>query len=140
MAFTASVTKQLGDLLQEQQEPFVLEIYLIDRGYRKNMLLSKRTTSNNFFSRSSRSTEVLYKRRKIISSCSSAVKTLFDFLGVKRGSGSQKTAEDSFIRKGQHKHGNLLGEEEVPSIFNSIPMFRKFCLYTKKTNCRLIQI
>ncbi|KAK1366936.1 hypothetical protein POM88_042497 [Heracleum sosnowskyi] len=111
MAFTASVTKQLGELLQEQQEPFVLEIYLIDKGYRKNMLNSKKGTRNRFFKRPSRS-EALF-RRKIISSCSSAVKALLDILKVKRGSGSRKNAEDAFLRKEQHKLGNLLSEEEA---------------------------
>ncbi|XP_017257080.1 uncharacterized protein LOC108226604 isoform X2 [Daucus carota subsp. sativus] len=107
MAFTASVTKQLGDLLQEQQEPFVLELYLIDRGYRKNVMLSKR---NRIFRRACRS-EVLCRRRKIISRCSSAVKALFEILGVKRGS-SRKSAEGTFSRKGQHRHGNLLDDDE----------------------------
>lgn len=115
MAFTASVTKQLGDLLQEQQEPFVLELYLIDRGYRKNVMLSKR---NRIFRRACRS-EVLCRRRKIISRCSSAVKALFEILGVKRGS-SRKSAEGTFSRKGQHRHGNLLDDDEVGAFFKSI--------------------
>lgn len=29
------VAKQLGELLQEQQEPFILEIYLLEKGYLK---------------------------------------------------------------------------------------------------------
>ncbi|KAL8096264.1 uncharacterized protein LOC141706283 [Apium graveolens] len=107
MAFTASVTKQLGDLLQEQQEPFVLEIHLIDKGCRKNVLLSKRSTSNRLFK-----SEVLF-RRKFFSSCSSAAKALLDILGVKRGGRSQKTAEDTFFRKGKHKLGNLVTEVEA---------------------------
>lgn len=132
MAFTASVTKQLGDLLQEQQEPFVLEIYLFDKGYRKNVLLSKRTSSNKFFMRVNRS-EVSYRRRKMISSCSSAVKALLDFLKVKRGGGSQKTADDTFCRKGQHKLGNLLTEVEVRAYCCTVSMLSKIYILRRIT-------
>lgn len=133
MAFTASVTKQLGDLLQEQQEPFVLEIYLIDKGYRKNVLLSKKSTSNRYFKRASWSE--VHLRRKFLSSCSSTVKALLDILKVKRGGGSQKTAEN----KGQHKLGNLLTEVEVRAFFSHCSYFKQN-LYTKKNNRRLINI
>lgn len=139
MAFTASVTKQLGDLLQEQQEPFVLEIYLFDKGYRKNMLNSKKSTPNRFFKRPSRSEALMLRRRKIISSCSSAVKAFLDIVKVKRGNGIQKNAEDAILRKGQHKLGNLLSEEQVRAFFfNCLNV--KQNLFTKKNNYRLIGI
>lgn len=83
--------------------------------------------------------EVSYRRRKIMSSCSSAVKALLDILKVKRGGGSQKTAEKTFLRKGQHKLGNLLTKVEVQAFFSHY-FYVKQNLFTKKKNCRLIQI
>ncbi|XP_031281418.1 uncharacterized protein LOC116139923 [Pistacia vera] len=38
------VVKQLGQFLQEQQEPFILEIYLSERGYQKKNLNSESST------------------------------------------------------------------------------------------------
>ncbi|GMP24870.1 hypothetical protein CsSME_00001991 [Camellia sinensis var. sinensis] len=32
----SSMPKQLGELLQEQQEPFILELYLFEKGYLRN--------------------------------------------------------------------------------------------------------
>lgn len=137
MASTSLVTKQLGDLLQEQQEPFTLEIYLIERGYSKNKFNLELYTSSKFL-----------KNKKIIPICSKAVRALFNKLGYlnprikdsgtkKRKKNSQEITEDNTFssassknsfnscsesdtedryilpRKGSQRNGNLLGEEEV---------------------------
>lgn len=58
MASTASKTAKLGQLLQQQQEPFALEVYLIERGYLKKTkeeklgCCKKNGNSREFLSRS----------------------------------------------------------------------------------------
>lgn len=67
---TAKPAKQLGELLQEQQEPFTLDAYLIERGYEKKSMNSKtegkcgfcNVNSIKFLSRST--TSGLNKSRK----------------------------------------------------------------------------
>ncbi|XP_052202440.1 uncharacterized protein LOC127808106 [Diospyros lotus] len=59
---SSTMPKQLAQLLQEQQDPFVLELYLLERGYVKNKTLH------------------CYKRRKFIPNCSKIVKTLINKL------------------------------------------------------------
>ncbi|KAM4075280.1 hypothetical protein ACB094_10G157500 [Castanea mollissima] len=73
--------KQLGELLQEHQEPFVLEDHLIERGYQKNSLNSKGTfgccshrTSNKFLKRSASCG--LIKSRKGIPHCTKILRTV----------------------------------------------------------------
>lgn len=46
---TAKPAKQLGELLQEQQEPFSLDAYLIERGYVKKSINSKTEGNCGFF-------------------------------------------------------------------------------------------
>ncbi|CAK9137672.1 unnamed protein product [Ilex paraguariensis] len=81
----ASMTpKLLGELLQEQQEPFTLEVYLLERGYQKN----KSSSDHSLRCCSSNSTKFLKrpascglkKRKKVVPNCSNIVKAVFNKL------------------------------------------------------------
>ncbi|XP_027093454.1 uncharacterized protein [Coffea arabica] len=62
------MSKQLGDFLQEQQEPFILEVYLLERGYSSSSIGTclKRSVSSG-----------LRRNRKFIPNCSRIVRALF---------------------------------------------------------------
>lgn len=62
------MSKQLGDFLQEQQEPFILEAYLLERGYSSSSVGTclKRSVSSG-----------LRRNRKFIPNCSKIVRALF---------------------------------------------------------------
>lgn len=80
------VAKQLGELLQEQQEPFILEIYLHEKGYSKK----------------SASWGPKNKRRKVIPSCSNVViKTVFKKL-VESFRNTRKAKINSASGDGNH--------------------------------------
>ncbi|KAJ8541214.1 hypothetical protein K7X08_002030 [Anisodus acutangulus] len=82
------MSKQLGQFLQEQQEPFTLEIYLLERGRSirgKSTLFSdgdfrccSRNSSTKFLKRSANCGAK--KRRKVIPNCSKIVKSVFNKL------------------------------------------------------------
>ncbi|GFZ10140.1 hypothetical protein Acr_21g0007390 [Actinidia rufa] len=78
-----AIAKQLGELLQEQQEPFNLEIYLLERGYLKNVNpnIGSRCYSSisSSFLKSSAGLG-LSRRRKVIPNCSKIVKAVFNKL------------------------------------------------------------
>ncbi|CAI9115991.1 OLC1v1017025C2 [Oldenlandia corymbosa var. corymbosa] len=71
------MSKQLGEFLQEQQEPFILEVYLLERGYSKRKLsaeynvgaILKRSVSSG-----------LKRNRTFIPNCSRLVRGLFSKL------------------------------------------------------------
>lgn len=92
------MSKLLGEFLQEQQEPFALEIYLLESGYLKSTSLNSEsnfsrgsTSSSKIINRSARNG---LKRRKYgIPSCSKLVKGVFTRLlpsDKKYRSGDQK--------------------------------------------------
>ncbi|KAK4352219.1 hypothetical protein RND71_027737 [Anisodus tanguticus] len=82
------MSKQLGQFLQEQQEPFTLELYLLERGRSirgKGTLFSdgdfrccSRNSSTKFLKRSANCGAK--KRRKVIPNCSKIVKSVFNKL------------------------------------------------------------
>lgn len=82
------MSKQLGQFLQEQQEPFTLELYLLERGqFRSKHLISDgdfRCCSRNFsstkFLKRSASCGAKKRRKVIPSSCSKIVKSVFNKL------------------------------------------------------------
>ncbi|XP_052188639.1 uncharacterized protein LOC127799006 isoform X2 [Diospyros lotus] len=73
--------RQLGDLLKEQQEPFVLEVYLLERGYLRNKLNVGRSFSCSIGNSSSCLKKSvnwgLNDRRKVIPRCSEIVRAVF---------------------------------------------------------------
>ncbi|GFY85968.1 hypothetical protein Acr_04g0007060 [Actinidia rufa] len=78
-----AIVKQLGEFLQEKQEPFILEIYLLERGYLKNLNPNTgfRYCSSNSSSFLKRSASLgLSRRRKVIPNCSKIVKAVFNKL------------------------------------------------------------
>ncbi|KAL5558701.1 hypothetical protein UlMin_034912 [Ulmus minor] len=88
--------KQLGELLQEQQEPFVLDVYLIEKGYLNRSLSSKTGCCNgNPIKLSSRSaTSGLNKSRKGFPSCSKALRAIYNKFARSNGSLSTKSSDD----------------------------------------------
>ncbi|KAK9271158.1 hypothetical protein L1049_026747 [Liquidambar formosana] len=85
MASTMPKTvKQLGELLQEQQDPFILEIYLQERGYLKKSLSSEDNSgschgnSNKFLKRSASCGP--NKSRKGMPHCSKILQAVFNKL------------------------------------------------------------
>ncbi|KAL3505040.1 hypothetical protein ACH5RR_034881 [Cinchona calisaya] len=62
------MSKNLGDFLQEQQEPFILEVYLLERGYSSSNVGTclKRSVSSG-----------LKRNKKFIPNCSKIVRALF---------------------------------------------------------------
>ncbi|PIA57040.1 hypothetical protein AQUCO_00600042v1 [Aquilegia coerulea] len=84
----SSLTKQkpvklLSELLQEQQEPFCLDVYLLERGYPKK-ILSKGRNGGSSIGNSSKDLSTLsshgLKRRKKISPCPKILKTVLNKL------------------------------------------------------------
>lgn len=73
--------KLLGEFLQEQQEPFALEVYLLERGFSKGTSLDASSSIRNsarFLKRSA--CGGLKKRRYAIPNCSGFVKSVFSRL------------------------------------------------------------
>ncbi|CAK9143590.1 unnamed protein product [Ilex paraguariensis] len=68
----STMPKQLGELLQEQQEPFTLEAYLLERGYLSS------SNSTKFLKRPVISG--ITKRKKVVQNCSKIVKVVFNKL------------------------------------------------------------
>ncbi|XP_019174172.1 PREDICTED: uncharacterized protein LOC109169739 [Ipomoea nil] len=64
------ISKQLGDFLQEQQEPFTMEEYLHDRGY-------PRSNNSAQFFKGSTSSATKKRRRSLLPSCSKLVGAVF---------------------------------------------------------------
>ncbi|KAL0307885.1 UNVERIFIED_CONTAM: hypothetical protein Scaly_2560300 [Sesamum calycinum] len=89
--------KLLGDFLQEQQEPFALEIYLLERGY-YSRATSLHYANPNFLNSAKRSTCCgLKKRQHAVSNCSDFVKVVLGRLVLhnshkikNRGRGNKK--------------------------------------------------
>lgn len=79
----SSMPKQLGELLQEKQEPFILELYLFEKGYVRNNFNSETSfhccsgNPSRFLKRSAY-WGGLSKRKKAIPSCSKIVKLPFN--------------------------------------------------------------
>lgn len=70
--------QQLGELLQQQQEPFVLEIYLIERGYLRRSL-STRLKSSRFGCCNGNSNKLI--SAKGIPNCSKIVRAILKKFG-----------------------------------------------------------
>lgn len=87
--------KQLAELLQEQQEPFVLEVYLFERGYLRKSLSSNREGGSSFCKTFNRSSSWgLSKSKKGALSCSRVLRSVYNKL-VSRNSGpSNKSSEN----------------------------------------------
>lgn len=110
---TASV-KQLGELLQEQQEPFTLENFLQERGYAKKSL-----SPNNTLKRSASCD--LKRRRKVIPQCCKIVKAAFQKLLSINGKLRIKNAE---LRERNQEIDEAVGwfsSASSTTVFNSCP-------------------
>lgn len=83
------MSKQLGQFLQEQQEPFTLELYLLERGQFRNKHLTSdgdfrccsMNSSTNFLKRSA-SCGAKKRRQVLILNCSKIVKSVFNKLVI----------------------------------------------------------
>ncbi|KAM3237533.1 hypothetical protein P3L10_012562 [Capsicum annuum] len=83
------MSKQLGQFLQEQQEPFTLELYLLERGQFRNKHLTSDgdfrccsiNSSTNFLKRSA-SCGAKKRRQVLILNCSKIVKSVFNKLVI----------------------------------------------------------
>lgn len=71
------IPKQLGELLQEQQEPFILDIYLLEKGCLRNRFNSSLTCRWGSLNPKCLSKKPISKRWKIFPKCSKAVKAVF---------------------------------------------------------------
>lgn len=86
--------KQLAELLQEQQEPFVLEVYLFERGYLRKSLSSNREGGSSFCKTFNRSCSWGLRKSKGALSCSKVLRSVYNKL-VSRNSGpSNKSSEN----------------------------------------------
>ncbi|KAK9163625.1 hypothetical protein Syun_004527 [Stephania yunnanensis] len=70
MASKPESPKRLGELLQEQQEPFLLDVFLYERGYSKKGIHSKGRSNENSSSYNSKGTRNSSLTRKNEKSCS----------------------------------------------------------------------
>ncbi|GAA0154325.1 hypothetical protein LIER_12341 [Lithospermum erythrorhizon] len=70
----SSMAKKLGEFLQEKQEPFALNVYLVERGYLKNRLYCSKKSTCNTLNKSS-GCALHHKKTKSIPNCSKIVRT-----------------------------------------------------------------
>lgn len=124
------MSKQLGQFLQEQQEPFTLETYLLERG----QFGSKHLISDGDFRCCSSSSKFLKrsascgakKRRKVIPNCSKIVKSLLNKL-VAISHSNQKIK--NYLASEEHKNAtskntdiaddDKFSSESSTTVFNS---------------------
>ncbi|KAK6160588.1 hypothetical protein DH2020_003969 [Rehmannia glutinosa] len=115
--------KLLAQFLQEQQEPFALEVYLLERGYSKGTTRDAASTNSRFFKAKRRYVDVPH--------CSEFVKAVFGrhsnrkisknhgIAGRKcnfpknRGSVEGHADEDEFSCSESDANGNIFSEEKV---------------------------
>lgn len=121
------MSKQLGQFLQEQQEPFTLQIYLLERGQFKNKHL---ISDRDFRGCSANSSTYLFlkrsascgakKRRKQILNCSKIVKSMFNKLVTYRDSQKIKNlANDQEHNNSTSKNSNVIANDEKISSISS---------------------
>lgn len=121
------MSKKLGQFLQEQQEPFTLQIYLLERGQFRNKHLvsdgnfrccSTNSSSYMFFKRSASCGAK--KRRKLIPNCSKIVKSVINKLvPISHNQKIKNLANDQ-----QHNNtSNIIVDDEKISSASSSTVF-----------------
>lgn len=110
------IPKQLGELLQEKQEPFILDIYLLEKGCSRNRFNLNPTFNCCSFTHL---TKPLSKRRKIFPNCSNAAKAVFGKIGfiknrekVKKSWSNAKAVSSSFSKRDFENSPHSLQEKE----------------------------
>lgn len=83
--------KQLRELLQEQQQPFVLEVYLFERGHLRKSLSSSNSNSSKIFERSS--SWGPNKSKKGTLSFSKILRSVYNKLVSKNGGSRKESSE-----------------------------------------------
>ncbi|KAL2232693.1 UNVERIFIED_CONTAM: hypothetical protein Sindi_1449300, partial [Sesamum indicum] len=109
--------KLLGDFLQEQQEPFALEIYLLERGY-YSRATSLDNANSNFLNSAKRSTCCgLKKRQHAVSNCSDFVKAVLGRLVLhnKHKIKNRGRCNRKGIPTGNHGSGECVDDDEFSS-------------------------
>ncbi|MCD9645894.1 hypothetical protein HAX54_035247 [Datura stramonium] len=119
------MSKQLGQFLQEQQEPFTLETYILERG----QFGSKHLISDGDFRCCSSSSKFLKrsascgakKRRKVIPNCSKIVKSVLNKL-ITISHSNQKIK--NYLASEGHKNTDIADDDKFSSassttVFNS---------------------
>ncbi|KAI3460133.1 hypothetical protein Pfo_016796 [Paulownia fortunei] len=119
--------KLLGEFLQEQQEPFALEVYLLERGCPRGISLNARCTlcSSAKFLKCSASCS-LKKRRYVVPNCSNFLKAVFSQFVMANdnqkfknsGNGGRKTA---LVENWKNRQENAA--EDRFSAASSTPVF-----------------
>ncbi|CAN4122524.1 unnamed protein product [Withania somnifera] len=125
------MSKQLGQFLQEQQEPFTLELYLLERGqFRSKHLISdgdfrccsRNFSSTNFLKRSASCGTK--KRRKVIPTCSKIVKSVFNKLvTISHNQKIKNLANDQEHNNSTSKNTNTIEDDDKFSSASSTTVF-----------------
>jgi len=97
----AKPQKRLGEFLNEKQEPFMLELYLLERGYTKSLSLNKK------------------RKRKVLLPFSKALISIVNKLAFQSQSNTLPTTRDYEQRK---KHAICM--EVRPQSLAKIPLSR----------------
>ncbi|KAL3340326.1 hypothetical protein AABB24_028786 [Solanum stoloniferum] len=125
------MSKQLGQFLQEQQEPFTLQIYLLERGQFKNKhLISDRdfrccsTNSSTYLFLKRSASCGAKKRRKQILNCSKIVKYVFNKLVTfSHNQKIKNLANDQEHNNSTSKNSNVTANDEKISSTSSRTVF-----------------
>ncbi|KAK4722641.1 hypothetical protein R3W88_012874 [Solanum pinnatisectum] len=125
------MSKQLGQFLQEQQEPFTLQIYLLERGQFKNKhLISDRdfrccsTNSSTYLFLKRSASCGAKKRRKQILNCSKIVKSVFNKLVTfSHNQKIKNLANDQEHNNSTSKNSNVIANDEKISSTSSGTVF-----------------
>ncbi|KAM7518436.1 hypothetical protein LguiB_017398 [Lonicera macranthoides] len=118
-------TKKLQELLQEQQEPFTLELYLLERGYPKNKLNPKQSFlcfspgSSKLLKRSASSG--IKRGRNLFPICSKLLKVAFNKLASVHLISKSPTTNDKEIveRKQENEEDDRFSSASSTTVFNS---------------------
>ena len=119
--------QQLGELLQQGQEPFVLEIYLIERGYLRKSL-STRIESSRFGCCNGNLNKLI--STKGIPSCSKIVKAILNKFGHSSETRNTKK-EAKFSVTETRRNGQEVAERERFSSASSTTVFN-LCTESEK--------
>lgn len=125
------MSKQLGQFLQEQQEPFTLQIYLLERGQFRNKHLisdgdfrccSTNSTTYKFLKRSASCGAK--KRRKIIPNCSKIVKSVLNKLVTfSHNQKIKNLTNDQEHNNSTSNNTNIIADDEKISSASSTTVF-----------------
>lgn len=118
-------TKKLQELLQDQQEPFTLELYLLERGYPKNKLDPKQSFlcfspgSSKLLKRSASSG--IKRGKNLFPICSKFLKVAFNKLAsINLRSKSAKTNDQEIVERNQeNEEDDRFSSASSTTVFDS---------------------